>query len=75
MYVELKWSATPIYMSSIIGNDHTNKQWAMVNVVLYSKKKELKFVKYKISKLTVEKTITKKVIDFLYIRLPIVKYQ
>ncbi len=41
-------------MSSIIGNDDTNKQWAVVNVVFYSKKM-LKCVKYKISKLTVDK--------------------
>ncbi len=38
-------------MSSMIGNDETNKQSAVVTVVLY-RKEMLKFVKYKISKVT-----------------------
>ncbi len=59
-------------MSSIIGNDDKNKQRAVVLVVLYSKKM-LKFVKYKISKVTVEETLIKEVTDFIHICLPILK--
>ncbi len=38
----------------------------MVTVVTYSKKKTLKFVKYKISKVEMEKTLMKEVTDFMY---------
>ncbi len=59
-------------MSSIIGNNYKNKQRGMVTVTLYGKKM-LKFVKYKISKVAVEKTLIKEVTDFMCIRLPILK--
>ncbi len=59
-------------MSSIIGNNDTNKQLAVVTVVLYSKKM-LKFVKYKMLKVTVEKALIKEITDFVYIILPILK--
>ncbi len=59
-------------MSSIIGNDDINKQLTVVTVILHIEKK-LKFVKYKISKVTVEKTLIKEVTDFMYIHLPILK--
>ncbi len=58
-----------ITMSFIIGNDNTNKQWAVVTVVLYNKKKMFKLVKYKFSKVALDTTLKKEIIDFMYIRL------
>ncbi len=58
-------------MSSIIGNDYTNKQWTVVTVVLLYRKIMLKFVKYKISKVTVEKNLVNEITDFIYIHLSI----
>ncbi len=52
-------------MSSIIDNDDINKQWVVVTIVLYSKQMS-KFMKYKISKGTVEKILIKEVTDFAH---------
>ncbi len=56
----------------LFGNDKTNQQWAIVRVVLCSKA-ILKFVKYKFSKVALEKPSIKEVTDFMYIRLQILK--
>ncbi len=48
----------------------SNEMWLLLS---YIAKKMLKFVKYKISKVTVKTTLINEVPDFMYIRLPILK--